>query len=66
MSVIDGATLKVVATIAGYKQPRQAIVLARDGKTAYVLNEDLSLSTVEREGQRIVAAVAASQAVAPY
>ena len=41
-------------------------MLARDGKTAYVLNEDLSLSTVEREGQRIVAAVAASQAVAPY
>ena len=41
-------------------------MLARDGKTAYVLNEDMSLSKVEREGQRIVAAVAASQAVAPY
>ncbi len=47
-------------------QLRQAIVLARDGKTAYVLNEDLSLSKVEREGQRIVATVAASQAVAQY
>ena len=54
------------ATIAGFKQPRQAIVFTRDGKTAYVLNEDLSISKVERAGQRIVATVAAAQAVAAY
>ena len=66
VSVIDVATLKVVATIAGFKQPRQAIVFTRDAKTAYVLNEDLSISKVERAGQRIVATVAAAQAVAAY
>ena len=53
-------------TLAGFKQPRQAIVFTRDAKTAYVLNEDLSISKVERAGQRIVATVAAAQAVAAY
>jgi hypothetical protein len=43
----------VVATIAGFKQPRQAIVFSRDGRLAYVLNEDLSVSTVERASQQI-------------
>ncbi|MDE2082455.1 MAG: beta-propeller fold lactonase family protein [Burkholderiales bacterium] len=66
VSVIDVATLKVVATIAGFKQPRQAIVFTRDGQTAYVLNEDLSISKVERAGRRIVTTLAAPQAVAAY
>ena len=57
VSVIDVATLKVVATITGFKQPRQAIVFTRDGKTAYVLNEDLSISRVDRAAQKIVGTV---------
>ncbi|TNY06445.1 YncE family protein, partial [Escherichia coli] len=48
VSVIDVPTLKVVATIEGFKQPRQAIVFTRDGQFAYVLNEDLSVARVDR------------------
>ncbi|AZP10728.1 hypothetical protein EJN92_00980 [Undibacterium parvum] len=59
VSVIDVASLKVVATIAGFKQPRQAIVFTRDGKLAYVLNEDLSISKVDRSNQQIVQQLAA-------
>ena len=54
VSVIEVASLKVVATIEGFKQPRQAIVFTRDGNLAYVLNEDLSVSTVDRGTQRII------------
>ena len=43
VSVIDLDTLKVVTTITGFKQPRQALVFTKDGKVAYMLNEDLSL-----------------------
>jgi YVTN family beta-propeller protein len=39
VSVIDVASLKVVATITGFKQARLAIVFTRDGKLAYALNE---------------------------
>ena len=59
VSVIDVATLKVVATIAGFKQPRQAIVFTRDGRSAYVLNEDLSISKVDRSTQQITGLAAA-------
>ena len=59
VSVIEVATLKVVATISGFKQPRQAIVFTRDGKLAYVLNEDLSVSKVDRASQQIVGTLAA-------
>jgi YVTN family beta-propeller protein len=54
VSVIEVASLKVVATIAGFKQARLAIVFTRDGKLAYVLNEDLSISKVDRSNQQIV------------
>ena len=60
VSVIDVASLKVVATITGFNQPRQAIVFTRDGKTAYVLNVDLSLSKVDRATQQIVGTMSAS------
>lgn len=62
VSVIDVATPKVVATITGFKQPRQAIVFTRDGRFAYVLNEDLSLAKVERGAQRIVGGIAPAPA----
>ena len=58
VSVIEVETLKVVATITGFKQPRQAIVFTRDGKLAYVLNEDLSVSRVDRASQRIAGTLA--------
>lgn len=56
--MIDASTLKVVATIEGFKQPRQAIVFTRDGQFAYVLNEDLSIAKVERGAQRVVSTLA--------
>jgi len=59
VSVIDASTLKVVATIEGFKQPRQAIVFTRDGKFAYVLNQDLSIAQVDRGAQRVVSHIAA-------
>lgn len=59
VSVIEVDTLKVVATITGFKQPRQAIVFTQDGKLAYVLNEDLSVSKVDRASQQIVSTLAA-------
>jgi YVTN family beta-propeller protein len=58
VSVIDVASEKVVATIVGFKQPRQAISFARDGKTAYVLNEDLSVAKVDRLTQRVIETLA--------
>ena len=46
--------LRRVATITGFKEPRQAIVFTRDGKTAYVLNVHLSVAKVDRATQQIV------------
>ncbi|MGF6212910.1 YVTN family beta-propeller protein [Comamonas sp. 4034] len=60
VSVIDVATLKVTATIEGFKQPRQAIVFTRDGRYAYVLNEDLSIAKVDRSLLRITSTLPAS------
>ena len=59
VSVIDVATLEVVVTISGFKQPRQAIVFTRDGMLASVLNEELSVSKVDRASQKIVATLSA-------
>ncbi|WP_213956250.1 beta-propeller fold lactonase family protein [Variovorax sp. dw_954] len=59
VSVISVATQQVVSTITGFKEPRQAIVFARDGMLAYVLNEDLSVSRVDRASNRIVGTLAA-------
>ena len=47
LSVISVASMKVVATVSGFRQPRQAIVFTRDAKSAYLLNEDLSVSKVD-------------------
>ena len=62
VSVIDVASLQVVATISGFRQPRQAIVFTRDGKLAYVLNEDLSLSIVNRQTQQLLTSISAPAA----
>ena len=59
MSVIDVPTLQVVVTITGFKEPRQAIAFTRDGKTAYVLNVDLSVAKVDRLTQQVVGTLAA-------
>ena len=55
-------TTGVVATITGFKEPRQAIVFTRDGKTAYVLNEDLGLAKVDLASNRVEATLAAPAA----
>ena len=57
VSVIDVATRKVVATLYGFNEPRQAIVFTRDNHYVYVLNKDLSLSKIDRQTQRIVATI---------
>jgi YVTN family beta-propeller protein len=62
VSVISVDTQKVVATITGFKEPRQAIVFTRDGKLAYVLNEDLSVAKVDLASHRIVGTLAAPTA----
>jgi len=54
VSVIDVPSLKVVATINGFNEPRQAIIFTRDGRYAYVLNADLSLSKVDLSLNQIV------------
>ena len=59
LSVIDVASKSVVATIFGFKEPRQAIVFTRDGRSAYVLNEDLSLAKVDLASNRVEAHLAA-------
>ena len=62
LSVIDVASRSVVATITGFKEPRQAIVFTRDGKTAYVLNEDLGIAKVDMASNRVEATLAAPAA----
>jgi YVTN family beta-propeller protein len=62
VSVISVDTQKVVATIFGFKEPRQAIVFTRDGKLAYVLNEDLSVAKVDLAIHRVVGTLAAPAA----
>ena len=52
----------MVATITGFKEPRQAIVFTRDGKTAYVLNEDLGIAKVDLASNRVEATLAAPAA----
>lgn len=54
LSVISLPSMQVTATISGFKQPRQAIVFTHDGKFAYVLNEDLSLSKVDLASKKIL------------
>jgi oxalate decarboxylase len=59
LTVIALPSRTVTATITGFRQPRQAIVFSRDGKTAFVLNEDLSISRVDVAGNRIVEVIRA-------
>lgn len=54
LSVITLPSMRVTATIPGLKQPRQAIVFTHDSKTAFVLNEDLSVSKVDLASKKIV------------
>ena len=59
LSVISVETQKVVATVTGFKEPRQAIVFTHDGTLAYVLNEDLSVAKVDRASNRVIGTLAA-------
>ncbi|RYE72496.1 MAG: hypothetical protein EOO81_03215 [Oxalobacteraceae bacterium] len=57
LSVIALPSMQVTGTISGFKQPRQAIVFTHDAKTAFVLNEDLSVSKVDLATKKIVAQI---------
>lgn len=48
--------------ITGFAQPRQAIVFTHDAKSAYVLNEDLSLSKVDLASNQIVGTMSSASA----
>ena len=54
LSVIDTGTLKVVATVTGLNEPRQAIAFSADNAHAYVLNRDLSVAVVDRTKNAVV------------
>ncbi|MEF2096431.1 beta-propeller fold lactonase family protein [Bacillus sp. CFBP9009] len=47
IDVINVTDHRVVKTIGGFKEPRQAIVFSHDGDQAYVLNRDLSIARVD-------------------
>jgi YVTN family beta-propeller protein len=47
IDVINVADHRIVKTIGGFKEPRQAIVFSQDGDQAYVLNRDLSIARVD-------------------
>jgi len=54
LSIVDTKSFKVSGTINGFKEPRQAIVFSKDKKHVYVLNADLSVSTVDLDEKKIV------------
>ena len=54
LSVIDTGSLKVVATVTGLNEPRQAIAFSADNAHAYVLNRDLSVAVVDRAKNAVV------------
>jgi len=54
LSIVDTKSFKVTGTINGFKEPRQAIVFSKDKKHVYVLNADLSVSTVDLDEKKIV------------
>jgi YVTN family beta-propeller protein len=60
VSLVDLATLKVIATIPAGEQPRQ-VVLSRDGKTAYVCNQNDNtvIAIATATNQRVGAPLAA-------
>lgn len=47
IDVINVADHRIVKTIGGFKEPRQAIVFSQDGDQAYVLNRDPSIARVD-------------------
>jgi hypothetical protein len=51
------ATQRVVNTIGGFNEPRQAIVFTQAGSVAYVLDRDLSVSKVDLAAGRITEAL---------
>jgi DNA-binding beta-propeller fold protein YncE len=51
--VIDTATRKVVATVTGLNEPRQAIVFSADNTTVYALNRDLSVAVIDRASNAV-------------
>ena len=53
LTVIDTATHKPAGTIYGFDEPRQAIVFARQGAIAYVLNKDLSIAVVDLREKKV-------------
>ena len=53
LTVIDTATHKPAGTIPGFDEPRQAIVFARQGAIAYVLNKDLSVAVVDLKEKKV-------------
>ena len=54
LTVIDTGTNKPIGTITGFDEPRQAIVFARQGTIAYVLNKDLSIAVVDLSAQKVI------------
>lgn len=59
LSVVSLADQQVTATVTGFKEPRQAIVYTHDGKSAYVLNADLSIARVDLHSNKIADTIAA-------
>ena len=53
LSIVDTKSFKVTGTIYGFKEPRQAIVFSKDNKHVYILNADLSVSTVNLVEKKI-------------
>lgn len=59
LTVISLPNQQVSATVNGFKEPRQAIVYTHDSKSAYVLNEDLSIAKLDLDSNKIIESIAA-------
>lgn len=57
VSYINLQTKKVEYVITGFLEPRQAIIYSKDGKFAYILNRDLSISKVSIEEKKIISTI---------
>lgn len=53
ISVVDLSLNIMIASITGFDEPRQAIIITRDGINAWVLNKDLSLYRVNLNSNSI-------------
>jgi YVTN family beta-propeller protein len=54
LTVVDTDTNKPIGTIVGFDEPRQAIIFARQGTIAYVLNKDLSIAVADLKAQKVI------------